>query len=199
MNKTGIKTCELDPLPSSLLATLVDDLLSVTPVISDSLLTGSCPSVFRSAVAWPLLKVKSLDTENAKNYRSVSNLPFISKIARKSALLQLSQHLQSSNLFYPLQSAYRSGHIIETDLLKTGNDLLIALDLNQIYLLSPNDLSAVFVHRPHSAVQSQSYFWNFWHCSVLVSAIILYYLLDRTQVVSINSVYWTQVVSGCLY
>ena len=46
-------------------------------------------------------------------------------------------------------------------------------------------------YRPlSSAVQSQSYFWNFWPCFVLVSAIIQYYLLDWTQVVSINSVFF---------
>ena len=37
LNKTAIKTCELDPLPSSLLAELIDDLLpSFTSVINDS-------------------------------------------------------------------------------------------------------------------------------------------------------------------
>ena len=39
LNKIAIKTCELDPLPSSLPAKLVDDLLSITSVINDSLLT----------------------------------------------------------------------------------------------------------------------------------------------------------------
>ena len=81
LNKTAIKTCELDSLPSSLLAELTDDLLpSFTSVINDSLLTGSFPSVFKSAVVRPLLKKNSLDTENLKNYRPVSNLPFLSKI-----------------------------------------------------------------------------------------------------------------------
>ena len=58
LNKTAVKTCELDPLPSSLLAELIDDLLlSFTSVINDSLLTGSFPSVFQSAVVRPLLKI----------------------------------------------------------------------------------------------------------------------------------------------
>ena len=51
LNKTAFKTCELDPLPSSLLAELVDDLVpSFTSVINKSFLTGSFPSVFKSAV-----------------------------------------------------------------------------------------------------------------------------------------------------
>ena len=104
LNKTAIKTCELDPLPSWLLAELIDDLLlSFTSVINDSLLTGSFPSVFKFAVVRPLLgggggggggnKTKtytSLDSENLKNYRPVSNLPFLSKITEKIVPLQLS-------------------------------------------------------------------------------------------------------------
>ena len=51
LNKTAIKTCEMDPLPSLLLAELIDDLLlSFASVINDSLLTGSFPSVFKFAV-----------------------------------------------------------------------------------------------------------------------------------------------------
>ena len=42
LNKTAIKTCKLDPLPSLLLAEHIDDLLlSLTSVINDSLFTGS--------------------------------------------------------------------------------------------------------------------------------------------------------------
>ena len=101
LNKTAIKTCELDPLPSSLLAELNDDLLpSFTSIINDSLLTGSFPSVFKSTVVRPLLKIISLDTENLKNYTPVSNLPFRSKITEKIVLLQLSQHLESNSLLF---------------------------------------------------------------------------------------------------
>ena len=48
---------------------------------------------------------KALNTENLKNYSPVSNLPFLSKITEKIVLLQLSQHLESNSLLYPLQSA----------------------------------------------------------------------------------------------
>ena len=59
LNKTAIKTYELDPLPSPLLAELIDDLLpSFTSVVNDSLLTGSFPSVFKSAVVRPVFKKK---------------------------------------------------------------------------------------------------------------------------------------------
>ena len=78
LNKTAIKTCELDPLPSWLLADLINDLLlSFTSVISDSLLTGLaafllCSNPPLSGRCW---KKSSLDTENFKNYRPVFNCP----------------------------------------------------------------------------------------------------------------------------
>ena len=131
-----------------------------------TLLTGSFPSFFKSAVVKPLLeRNKTLDTENLKNYRPVSNLPFLSKITEKIVLLQLSQHLESNSLLYPLQSAYRSGHSTETAILKIVNDLLAALDVKHISLSSLLDLSADF---DTIDLRFQSY------------------LSDRTQVVSIS-------------
>ena len=178
LNKTAIKTCELDPLPSSLLAELIEELLpSFTSVIKDSLLTGCFPSVFKSAVFRPLLKTPSLDTENLKNYRPVSNLPILSKITEKIVLLQQPQHLESNSLLYSLQSAYHLGHSTATALLKIVNDLLAALDVNHISLLSLLDLSnaflTLFTAFDHSTLQTPSYVWHFWHCSVLVSVIPL--------------------------
>ena len=148
LNKTAIKTCELDPLPSPLLAELIDDLLPSFTSVNDSLL-----SVFKSAVVRPLLN-KPLDTENLKNY-CLQPPPFLSKFPEKIALLQLSQHLENNNLFYSLQSAYRPGHSTKTALLKIVNDLLAALDVNQISLLSLLDLSAAFDTTDHSILLSR--------------------------------------------
>ena len=123
--------------PSSLLAELIDDLLpSFTLVINESLLTGSFPSVLKSAVVKPLLKTPSLDTENLKNYKRVSNLPFLSNVTQQIALLKLSQHLESNNLLYSLQFAYCPDHNTETVLLNIVSDLLAAPDINHISLLS---------------------------------------------------------------
>ena len=118
MYKNATKSCELEPLPSSLLAELIDDLLpSFTSVINDAFdrQLSFCVQIRRCQA---VEKKSSLDTESLRNYRPVSNLPFLSKITEKIVLLQLSLHRESNNLLYPLQSAYRLGHSTETALFK---------------------------------------------------------------------------------
>ena len=58
-----------------------------------------------------------------KNYRPISNLPFLSKIFEKVVLHQLLAHLQE-NLCNPFQSDHRTGNSTETALLLVVNDLL---------------------------------------------------------------------------
>ena len=116
----------------------------------------------------------SLDTENLKNYKRVSNLPFLSKVTQQIALLQLSHRLESNNLLYSLQFAYCPDHNTETVLLNIVSDLLAAPDINHISLLSL-PIRRFWHYRPlHSTHQTPPYFWHFWHCSVLVSFIPLW-------------------------
>ena len=57
-----------------------------------SLATSTFPSQFKSTVVRPLLKKSSLDPENLKKYRPVSNLSFVSKIIEKIVASRLNEH-----------------------------------------------------------------------------------------------------------
>ena len=92
----------------------------------------------------PLLKKPSLDIEVLKNYRPVSNLPFISKVLEKVVATRLDRHLESNILHDSRQSAYRSGHSTETALLRVHHDIAAALDNNCHAVLVMLDLSAAF-------------------------------------------------------
>ena len=99
LKKTAHKTCELDPLPTSLLYENIDLLLpALTNIINRSLLFGEVPSEFKTAVVKPLLRTASLDPTQMKNYHPVSILPFLSKI-----LPTISHHLLT-NLVLVAQS-----------------------------------------------------------------------------------------------
>ena len=115
--------------PSSLLFECLDTILpTLTAVIKESLTSGIFPQVYKAAIVKPLLKKSSLDHNDLKNFRPVSNLSFVSKIIEKVILSQFFSHLSTNQLFNPFQSAYRPGYSNETALLKVMNDLLRSLD-----------------------------------------------------------------------
>ena len=75
------KMCELDVFPTPLLLECLGSLLPcITAVFNNSLVSGVFPSAYKSAPVKPLLKKMPLDPSDLKNYRSVSNLPFLSKV-----------------------------------------------------------------------------------------------------------------------
>ena len=138
-------SCDLDPLPTPLLYEHLDSLLpTITRVLNDSLSSGSVPPDFKTALIKPLLKKSSLNPNILKNYRPISNLPFLSKILEKIVLQNLFDHLTSNNLLNPHQSAYRPRHSTETAILRILNDILNSLDHNEVSVLLLLDLSAAF-------------------------------------------------------
>ena len=102
-------------------------------------------SQFKQAVVTPLLKKPGLDPNDLKNFRPVSNLPFISKILEKVVLTrQLQKHLSENDLLEIKQSAYRKNHITETTLLSVVDGLLRNADDRLVSVLALLDLSAAF-------------------------------------------------------
>ena len=79
-----------------------------------------------------------------KNFRPISNLPFISKSLKNLFWFKFLVICLANNLLNQFQSAYRPGHSTETVLLKIVNDLLLSLDDGKISLLVSLDLSAAF-------------------------------------------------------
>ena len=114
IKKSPSKSCELDPLPTYLLKLCLDQLLPlITTIINRSLVESKVSQCFKRALVRPLLKKPSLDKEILKNYRPVSNLPYLSKILDKVVAIRLEHHLSTYGLYDNLQSAYRSGHSTE--------------------------------------------------------------------------------------
>ncbi|XP_062613811.1 uncharacterized protein LOC134275554 [Saccostrea cucullata] len=139
------KSCESDPIPTSLLKPCIEELLPlITVIINKSLSGSSVPTTFKEAIIRPILKKPEFDCNELKNYRPVSNLPFISKILEKVVSKRLKHHLEVNNLQEPLQSAYRACHSTETALLRVHHDIVSALDKNSCMALVMLDLSAAF-------------------------------------------------------
>ena len=91
-----------------------------------------------------LSDIVTLDPDDVSSYRSISNLPYISKFIERVVVSRLSQHMSTFNLLPAQQSAYRSFHSTETALLSVHNDLVCAIDSGKVSLLVLLDLSAAF-------------------------------------------------------
>ena len=83
-------------------------------LINGSLEFGVVRKCFKTAVIKPLLKKSNLDPNSMKNYRPVSNLPYISKFLERIVTEQLVIHLNKNYLLDKVQSAYRTGFNTET-------------------------------------------------------------------------------------
>ena len=70
-------------------------------------------------------KKTTLDKNERKNYRPVSNLSFISKILEKVVASRLLSHMESNSISNNLQSEVKKFHSTESALLKVENDVLL--------------------------------------------------------------------------
>ena len=69
ISKSPDKSCDLDPMPTSLVKSRLTELVPViTQIINASLLTGIVPAEFKHAMVKPLLKKSGLDPDDLKNF-----------------------------------------------------------------------------------------------------------------------------------
>ena len=178
-------TCNLDPIPTTLLKSCIDSLIvPITSIVNKSLKEGVFPSAFKTAHVIPLLKKPSLDKKYLKNYRLVSNLSFISKVVEKVVASRLLTHVELNDLSNPNQSAYRKNHSTETTLLKITNDISTNMEKKRVTVLTLLDLSAAFDTIDHAALLKLLSSW--FGISGIALDWIQAYLYDRGQTVKIG-------------
>jgi len=132
-------------MPTYLLKQCLNNVLPViTAIVNKSLNGMSVLTAFKQAIVRLLLKKPGLDMNNLKNYRSVSNLPFVSKFIEKVVASRIEDHLNKHKLHDNRQPAYRPFHSIETVLLRVHHDIAKALDNNSCSILVMLDPSAAF-------------------------------------------------------
>lgn len=115
----------------------------ITKLVNLSMASGTFPNMWKEAIMLPLLK-KSGIQPILKNYRPVSNLPFISKIVERCVVGQLNDHLKQHSILPDFQSAYRAGYSTGTALVKVHNDIVRNIDDKRLTLMVLIDLSAAF-------------------------------------------------------
>ena len=186
------KSCDLDPIPTSVLKNFLDLLITpITDIISISMETSTFPHNFKVAHVRPLLKKTSLPKNELENYRLVSNLSFISKILEKIEANELQAHIKNNHLSNTLQSAYRKHHSTESALRNVHNDIIISMDKGEVTALTLLDLSAAFDTIDHATLTDSLSDWyglsrqaQIWFSS---------YLQNRHQSVKIKDTFSDKV------
>ena len=138
------KSCESDPINTKLLKKSIEEFLpSITKLINISLTEGVFARKWKTAILRPLLKKIGLDLI-CKNYRPVSNLPFLSKVVEKIVTEQVLDHCFKHDLYPDHQSAYVKNRSCETAILNLVNNILWSMERKKIEVVVALDLSAAF-------------------------------------------------------
>lgn len=181
------RSCDLDPLPTSLLKTHINELIMcITSIINTSFSTGQFPSHLKHAIITPIIKKPKLDLNLLSNYRPISNISFLSKVLEKIACIQLQKYLVDNKLLGQYQSAYRANHSTETALVRVHNDLIRAIDVGREVLLVLLDYSAAFDTVNHSILLHR--LKSTYGISGKVITWIQSYLVSRTYAVKVRSI-----------
>ena len=144
INSMGAKTCSSDPLPTSVLKELAPYIIrQITTIVNVLLREGVVAYKWKSAIIKPLLKKVGLDLIT-KNYRPLSNLPFMSKLVRKCMLTQFNKHCEDNQPMPDYKSAYRSKYSCETSLVKLVYDILSDFENQNVVPLVALNLSVAF-------------------------------------------------------
>ena len=103
---------------------------SITKLINLSFPLNVFPSRWKTAKVTPVFK--SGDPTDVTNYRAISVLPILSKIAERHVHNAVYSFLCANDLIYIRQSGFRSKHSTETALIKIIDDLIFNLDNDSV-------------------------------------------------------------------
>eukprot|EP00057_Strongylocentrotus_purpuratus_P003266 XP_003726286.1 PREDICTED: uncharacterized protein LOC100893945 [Strongylocentrotus purpuratus] len=185
IKRSSSKSCSLDPLPTWLLKkhlrVVLPELVHLTNQVLSS---GVFPTDLKEALVLPVIKKASMDRNDLRSYRPVSNIPFRSKIIERIMLRQLTEHIQDNGLAEPMQSAYKEHHSTETALLKIQTDLLQAIDSQKGVMMVLLDLSAAFDTVDHNILLNR--LEDHFGITGLALKLIHSYLEDRNSHVLIS-------------
>ena len=89
---SATKSCELDPLPTSIVKQHIDALSPLLArIINASLATTVYPAPMKHVVVVPILKKGGSDANALTNYRPISNITFVAKTTERFVAQQV-QH-----------------------------------------------------------------------------------------------------------
>ena len=111
------KSCELDPIPTEIIKDHIGALAyRIAKSINTSFDQGYVCNSLKEVILRPLIKSSQLDFL-FPNFRPVSNLAYLCKLAEHFVCKQLMRYAELTGMMEPYQSAYRQNFCPETALL----------------------------------------------------------------------------------
>ena len=139
------KSCCLDPAPTHIISDCFAKLYPLfLNLINTSISESNFPTSLKYAVVTPIIKDSSGDRDCLKNYRPISNLPFLSKLEERAIYEQLKTHIEDNKLLCHYQSSYRPGYSCETAMTKVVNDIQYSVSIKNCVALVTLDSSSAF-------------------------------------------------------
>lgn len=145
-----IKSSAADALPTTLLRKHLPTLLPVITLLMNKILSEGMPQCWKNSLVVPLIKKSGLDHNCMNNYRPVSQLPFLSKIAERLVSRRLIIFLEQHKIMDNHQFAYRANHSCESALTYVFDYVYDAMNAGKVTVLTLLDLSAAFDSVDHS-------------------------------------------------
>ena len=146
-------------------------------LINQSIVTEVFPTAWKVARVIPLFK--SGDRTDLNNFRPISILSVLSKIAEKVVAIQLASYLLDHHILCPAQYAYRPNHCTEDAVLDAVDWISQKTDEGRVASLTTIDLSKAFDSVDHGVLLAKLGWYGVMSTNWFRS-----YLGDRRQVVS---------------
>ena len=182
-----IKTNALgvDGIPGKFVQLLCPFLVPFLTHIVNACITQSYfPSLWKVAVVRPI--PKSSSPKNVSDFRPISILPCLSKVLERILKEQIQYFADSRNLLCEFQSGFRSRHSTNTAMLKVVNDISVALEHGQFYVIASLDFKKAFDLVDHKKLLEKlnvKFGFSKIACTLLQS-----YLSNRWQRVGVGGV-----------
>ncbi|RWS18697.1 RNA-directed DNA polymerase from mobile element jockey-like protein, partial [Leptotrombidium deliense] len=128
-----------DNISSFLLKKMTDTSLSIlVNIINQSFKTGIVPT------SWKLAKICPIPKKGIKEFRPISVLSNIAKIAEKHIAVSLSKHMNDLNYFSDYQFAFRENFSTQCMCLSLQHDICKSLDQKKYSVMVSIDLRKAF-------------------------------------------------------
>lgn len=154
----------------------------IMQIINLSISQGVFPNSWKTSVISPIFR--SGDPQSVCNYKPISILPVVSKVAEKWVAKQLISHLNNSHFsLHPMQFGFRAHHSTETANCFFLEQLKLMMDkggtVGAVFL----DLQKAFDTVNHKVLIAKLSTFNFSHNALKWTES---YLNNRTQCVKVN-------------